>query len=160
MFKFLNLFSVSNDELVEQLIERGFFKAEEIERDGNKLLKPTREEALATIKADDEKRKAGNQPPAQEPPASEAPKAPAANNAAWSQEGQKYPKRFYVKLKKHINTKRNDKGELEHEYEDLPMYYIDGVWYEDPEGKTEAAYHENLKGDMLKHLQETGEIIS
>ena len=169
MFKFLNYIGISNVDVYNALIERGLKTAEEITRDGNKLVSPTRDEAIALLKADDEKKKLeaensgenlnqGDTNPgaaAQAPVVTEFP----SGNDNWTQETQRYPGRYYIKLKKHIESKRNDKGVLEHIYEDLPMYYVNGIWCEDPEGKTESAYHDNLGDKMVEHLKETGEIL-
>jgi hypothetical protein len=82
---------------------------------------------------------------------------PAIENTTasdWSQDSQKYPKRFY-QIRKVLDHVDKDGKKVMNE---IPCFYKDGVWFEDEACKVECGYWENLSPAEVEHRRALNEI--
>lgn len=203
--------NISNDALVEEIIKHNLIKPEEIERDGKKMIKPTRFEAIemldkvpelpgdnsgdnngngtqnkpeytiyyddkeigkvtddslhneddgmeieglkCTVHDTDKFIKAHSSKEEFKPIIEALNKliTPPAEQEPWKQESQALPNRFYV-IPKRLKEVTNN-GRV---YEELPSYYVNGRWCEDPEGKVERSYYDDLRPEVIKEYRRKG----
>lgn len=210
--------NISNETLVAELIKNNLVKPEDIVRDGNKMVKPTREEAKAMLEAlpdvqatntgdnsasktNDNKDPAGtvdNKPiytifyndteigkatdemlvqndgmeieglkctvvhtgdflTAYLNKEGWKPAVDALNNLVnkvkpWKQENQALTNRYYV-IPKKVKEITHDGNK---HYEELPSYYVNGKWCEDPAGTVECSYYDDLRPEVIKEYRRKG----
>jgi len=139
--------NISNDAVCELLVKHGLATSESIERDGNKMIKPTRAEAVEMLeKLPDETSSETNNP---KPPETEN---KSNEPEPWSQDKQANPNRYYVIPKKLKCV--DDKGAKV--MEEVTTYFVNGMWCEDPAGTVECSYYDDLRPEVQELYRSQG----